>query len=182
MAITGLGNGVGVCIDAQNASNCRSIDLCREADAPAFYGRGVHELADRGEHRGDGLVVVPVFAFKLIELLGKRFVRRQQFAQPYERAHHMHTHLNRSGAVQDIGRLYGAVLGEGKWWESRISMLGGSGRNLRPVENLNFDSREPKYEIRGKSSGIPFDGLVQAFGRYAIESSEISIEDDALAA
>ena len=131
---------------------------------------------------GDGLVVVPVFAFKLIELLGKRFVRRQQFAQPYERAHHMHTHLNRSGAVQDIGRLYGAVLGEGKWWESRISMLGGSGRNLRPVENLNFGSREPKYEIRGKSSGIPFDGLVQAFGRYAIESSEISIEDDALAA
>ena len=159
-----------------NASNFGSIDLCREADAPALYGRWVHELADRGEHRGDGLVVVPVLAFKLIELLGKRFVRRQQFSQPYERAHHMHTHLNRSGAVQHIGCLDGAVLGEGKWWESRISMLGGSGRNLRPVENLNFDSREPKHEIRGKSSGIPFDGLIQAFGRYAIESREISIE------
>ena len=93
-----------------NASNCGSIDLCREADAPMFQGRGVHELADRGEHRGDGLVVVPVFAFKLIELLGKRFVRRQQFAQPDERAHHMHAHLNRSRAVQDIGRLDGPML------------------------------------------------------------------------
>ena len=72
MAITGLGNGVGVCIEVQNASNCGSIDLCREADARAFYGRWVHDFADRGGHRGDGFVLVPVFAFKLIELLGKR--------------------------------------------------------------------------------------------------------------
>jgi hypothetical protein len=29
-----------------------------------FMSEGVHELADRGQHRGDGLVVVLVFAFE----------------------------------------------------------------------------------------------------------------------
>ena len=74
------------------------------------------------------------------------------------------------------------MLREGKWRKSRIAMLGGTGRNLRPVEKLHFDGRESKHEISGKPPGVSFDGLIQAFGGYAIESSEIAIEDDALAA
>lgn len=57
-------------------SNCGSIDLCREADAPVFYGRGVHELADRGEHRGDGLVVVLILASEFIESRADRATPR----------------------------------------------------------------------------------------------------------
>jgi hypothetical protein len=46
------------------------------------------------------------------------------------------------------------VLGEGVGREARIAVLLGTGRNLRPVQDLDFGSREPKEEILGEEIKI----------------------------
>jgi len=58
--------------------------------------------------------MVLVLSFELIESVGKRLVRCEQFTQSYKGANHVHPHLDRPRAIQNVGRLNGAVFGEGK--------------------------------------------------------------------
>ena len=61
------------------------------------------------------------------------------------------------------------MLGEGERRKSRVAVLLGTGRNLRPVQDLDFGSREPKQEILGEARGVALDLLVQALGGDVIE-------------
>jgi hypothetical protein len=69
----------------------RLLKIGGEADPAALKDGRVHELSDRRENGGDGLImggelfVEP--GFDLIETPGEIFVRGEQFAQLYESAH-----------------------------------------------------------------------------------------------
>jgi len=76
--------------------------------------------------------------FELPELAGQLCVRGKHFAQPQEGTHDVNPHLDRFGAVQNIGRLNCAVLCESEGWKSRVAVLLGTGRKLRPVQCLNL--------------------------------------------
>ena len=60
-------------------------------------------------------------------------VSRKLLADFDESQNNKDAHSDRVGTVQDIGRLQGAVLGEGVWAIARVTMLRGTGRKLRPV-------------------------------------------------
>jgi hypothetical protein len=54
-------------------------------------------------------------------------VRGEHFAQPQKRTHHIDAHLDGFRAIQHIGRLNGAVLGEGV---SQVSAAAATGRSV----------------------------------------------------
>ena len=74
------------------------------------------------------------------------------------------------------------MLGEGERRKSRIAVLLGTGRKLRPVQRLVLGAVETEHEIFGKALGVALDPLVQPLGADSVEGGEIGIEDDALAA
>ena len=90
----------------------------------------MRELADGREDGGDGFVVVLVLALQLIELAGQGGVGDQELAQADERADHKDAHLDGSGTVEDGGGHDGAVLGEGEWRKSGVTVLLGTGHKL----------------------------------------------------
>lgn len=81
----------------------------------------MHELADRREDGGDGLIVggelLVEARFELVEALGQLLVGSEQLAQLHEGTHDVHGHLYGALAAEHIGGLDGAVLceGEGLW-------------------------------------------------------------------
>lgn len=89
-----------------------------EANVAVFRRRWVHELANSGEDRGDGLVMVGRLLieprFELIEAAGQLLVRGEKFAQLHEGAHDMNAHGDGARGVRAIGGLGGAVLGKGE--------------------------------------------------------------------
>jgi len=111
----------------------------------------MHELADRRENSGDSLVMVGELlveaSLQLRELTGELRVRGEHFAQPQKGAHDVDTRLDGFGAVQHIGGLNCAVLCEGEGWESRVAVLLGTGRNLRPVQCLNLVAGQSEQAV-----------------------------------
>jgi hypothetical protein len=60
-----------------------------------------------------------------------------------------------------LPRRFGAVFGEGERRKSSVSMLLGTGRKLRPVQDFGLGTGEGKYEIVREAFGIaqyPGDG------------------------
>jgi hypothetical protein len=112
----------------------------------------------------------------------QRGVRGEQFAQMHESTYDVDAHLDGARAVQDGGGHDGAVFGEHVGRKSRIAVLLGTGRNLRPVQSLGLGSGEPEHEIFREARGVALDLLVQALGGDAIEACEFRIQEHALAA
>src|SRR5213594_1440702 len=68
-----------------------------KADAAGRERERRHELADRVEHH---LELAVVFLFELVQAFGQLFVGGNQFSQPYEGAHDMDAHVDRSWTIQ----------------------------------------------------------------------------------
>jgi hypothetical protein len=115
------------------------FEISGEADGPAL-GHGpllVHQLPDRREDGTDGAVLFgELFVqsrLKLGEAPGQLAVGTQQFAQVHEGAHDIDAHRDRTGGVQDVRCLDGAVLGEGvRQVFDVVATTAVQGRNLRP--------------------------------------------------
>src|SRR6185437_14897528 len=92
-----------------------------KSDGPALGSWRAHELADGREHGGDcrvvgGELLLDVLLdtrLELIEAAGELLVRGEELAQLHEGAHDVDAHGDGPRAVEDIGCLDGAVLGEG---------------------------------------------------------------------
>src|SRR5205814_6043066 len=157
------------------------LEIGGEADAAALRPR-VHELADRGQDGGDGLIVVLVLALELIELAREPAVGGEEFAQLHEGAHDIDAHLDGPGAVEDGGGHDGAVLGEGEGRQSRIAVLLGTGRKMRPVQRLDLGAGEAEHKIPGESLGVALHLFVEPPGRDAVQRGEFGIEQHAMTA
>ena len=146
----------------------------------------MHELADRREHGGDGLIVRGELlldaCFECIVAPGQFLVGADPLAQLHECPHDVEAHLDGAGAVEDGGGHDGAVLGEGERRKTRVAVLLGTGRKMRPVQGIGLLGREPEHEILRKPPRVALDLLVQALGGDAVEGGEVRIEDDALTA
>jgi hypothetical protein len=70
------------------------------------------------------------------------------------------------------------MFGEGEWWESRITVLLGTGRNLRPVQGLDLGAGAAEHEILWEPLGVALDLFVEPIGCYAVESCQLDIEDE----
>ena len=90
----------------------------RTRDNPHYLG------AEASENHTDRTVTVKMpSADAYVELASQRGVRGEQFAQVYEGAHDVETHLDGTGAVEDRGGHDGAVFSEGEWRKSRVAVL-----------------------------------------------------------
>ena len=72
------------------------------------------------------------------------------------------------------------MLGEAVGRKSRVAVLLGTGRNLRPVQSLGLGPVEPEHEIFRKARGVALDLLVQALGGDAVEAGKLGIQGSAL--
>ena len=93
------------------------LEISGESDGSALGARWVQELANRGEHGGDGLIVRRELlldaGLEIIEPPGQLFVGREQLAQLHKGAHDVDAHLHGLSAVEDVRGLDGIVLGKG---------------------------------------------------------------------
>ena len=115
-------------------------------------------------------------SFSLPSQLG---VGGEQLAQLHERAHDVEAHLDGTRAVQDRGGHDGAVFGEANVGSAdrgasgnRSQTVTGSAPRLRCVSD---GTESPPETARRRVYG-----LVQGFGRDAIERGQLGVEDDAL--
>jgi hypothetical protein len=81
----------------------------------------------------------------------------------------VNTHGDGAWGVEHVGGLNGAVLGEGVGRKSRVAVLLGTGRKLRPVQYVSLGAREAEHEIHWEPFGVALDLLVQALGGDVIE-------------
>src|SRR6266705_5992064 len=117
-----------------------------------------------------------------VEAVRELPIRGEQLAHAHEGAHHVDAHLDSTRAVEDSGRHDGTVFGEGGGRKSRVAVLLGTGRKMRPVQRLDLEAREAEREITGKPLGIARDLLVGALGGDPVERGEFGIEQHPLTA
>src|SRR5262250_1627938 len=167
--------------DCSRVAALRCLFLCAQirckSNRASPWARRVHELADRRENSGDGLVMVGELlveaSLQLRELTGELRVGGKHFAQPQKGTHDIDPHLDGFGAVQHISRLNCAVLCESEGWKSRVAVLLRTGRNLRPVQCLNLGARQSKHEIAREPLGVALHLLIEALGRDAVQRGEV---------
>jgi hypothetical protein len=85
--------------------------------------------------------------FELREASCQLSVGAQRFAKLNKRTYDVDAHLNCMSAIQDHGSHDRTVLSKSVGREARVTMLLGTGRNLRPVQILNLFDREPEQVI-----------------------------------
>jgi hypothetical protein len=49
------------------------------------------------------------------------------------------------------------VLGETAGWDARVAVLQGTGRKMRPVQDLGLGAAEAEHEILGETLGVALD-------------------------
>ena len=96
-------------------------------------GRSSGQETDGSDEGGDLLVMAADATLQFEELGCEDPLASEQLSQADKGADDMHAHVDSGVAIEHVGRLNGAVLGEGVGKKARIAVFLGTGRSLRPV-------------------------------------------------
>ena len=139
--------------------------------------RGVSEFSDLFQNIDDSTLVgvdsPGELLFKVFQFAGKIDVCIERLPHPDERTDNENAHLHSSRTAKYVRSHDRAMFGEDIWTKTDVAF--GCGRILRPDAGCalfaDFFPLQLEAKVRRESLLVPFDLLVQALRRYAVQNA-----------